>query len=46
MSDTILNLRVGLWHLQIDRGFRFRISRNDYHKGRLGKDSSWVEFYS
>jgi len=46
VSDLILNVRVGLWHFQIGRnGPHFRLSRNDWHRGKLGKSSAWVEFY-
>lgn len=46
MSNLFLNLRIGVWHFQIgrDRPY-FRISRNDYHRTRLGKESPWVELY-
>jgi len=33
MSDTWLNIRFGEFHLQA-RGWRFSISRNNYHAGK------------
>lgn len=34
MSNLIINIRVGLYHFQVERGFRtFRISRNESHAG-------------
>jgi hypothetical protein len=33
MSDLILNIRFGLWHFQITYRLRFRISKNEYHRG-------------
>ena len=40
MSNLWINWRFGYWHLQIgpDRPF-VRWSRNDYHVGKLGKES-------
>jgi len=34
MSNLWLNIRIGLYHLQIGEGhwYSVRISRNDYHK--------------
>lgn len=46
MSNLIFNLRIACWHFQIERDWPwFRVSFNDYHKGRLGKGSPWVEWY-
>lgn len=33
MSDNIINIRIGLYHLQVKKTWRLRILRNDYHKG-------------
>ena len=33
MNDAILNVRIGLYHVQILRGGRPKISRNDFHRG-------------
>lgn len=34
MSNLILNIRIGLWHLHIIRDSPWvRISRNDFHRG-------------
>ena len=33
MSDAVINIRLGLYHFQLLRGWRFRISRNDHHRG-------------
>jgi hypothetical protein len=33
MSDTHINIRIGLYHFQLTRDFRIRIARNDYHIG-------------
>lgn len=46
MSDLILNIRVGLWHFQIGKNApHFRIDRNEWYRGKLGKESPWVEIY-
>ncbi len=44
MSDLILNLRVGLYHLQISYRLRVRISRNGTHKGYPDGFISLYEF--
>lgn len=33
MSDLIINIRIGLYHFQVSRTGRPRISRNDAHIG-------------
>ena len=33
MSNSRLNLRILMWHLQINYGWRITITYNDYHKG-------------
>lgn len=33
MSDLILNIRIGLYHLQVTQQWRFRIRRNNSHRG-------------
>lgn len=33
MSDTIINVRFGLYHLQLTKSWRPSISRNDFHRG-------------
>lgn len=33
MSDLLVNIRIGLYHFQLARSFKVRISRNDFHKG-------------
>ncbi len=35
MSDSIVNLRILLWHFQVTRSWEFRVYRNDYWKGKL-----------
>lgn len=46
MSFCFFNLRIGLLHFQILRGRPWvRLSWNLFHRGRLGKESPWVELY-
>lgn len=33
MSDLLINIRVGLYHFQLTRSFKVRISRNAMHEG-------------
>ncbi len=33
MNDCLLNVRIRVWHFQITKDWKFRISRNEYHKG-------------
>lgn len=32
MSNLLVNIRLYIYHLQIDDRYHFKISRNDYHK--------------
>lgn len=32
MSDLILNVRFGMWHVQMTYRLRLRISKNEYHR--------------
>ncbi|HIE4193238.1 MULTISPECIES: hypothetical protein [Burkholderia] len=33
MSNDLFNIRIGIYHFRLERGFRARVSRNDYHRG-------------
>jgi hypothetical protein len=33
MSDLVINIRVGLYHFQVSRTMRIRLSRNETHVG-------------
>lgn len=33
MDDSIINIRLGLYHFQLDRSWRPRWSKNEYHRG-------------
>ena len=33
MSELIINIRIGLYHFQVDKKIKIRIVRNDFHKG-------------
>jgi len=33
MSDLVINIRIGLYHFQLTRSFKIRISRNAMHEG-------------
>lgn len=34
MSNEIINIRFGLYHFKVDKGFtNIRISKNEYHRG-------------
>jgi len=42
MSDLILNLRILMWHIQINMNWKIKISYNSYHKKlKYG----WFELY-
>ena len=46
MSNAWINWRFAYWHLQITKDRPFvRVSYNDWHVGKLGKASPWIEFY-
>lgn len=34
MDNTIVNIRFGMWHFQVERGtWKFTWTKNEYHKG-------------
>ena len=33
MSDTLVNIRLGVFHLQLTKSWRIRVSRNEFHRG-------------
>lgn len=33
MSNLRINIRVFLWHFQVTDGWKFKIKKNEYHKG-------------
>ncbi len=33
MSDCYINVRIGLYHIQLKRNFRISIERNNFHIG-------------
>jgi hypothetical protein len=45
MSNFLVNIRIGLYHLQIDDSWKIRIKKNDCHKG-YEDGFTWVyEFF-
>lgn len=32
MSYLIINIRIYIYHLQVNNNYKFTISKNDYHK--------------
>jgi len=33
MNNCLINIRIGMWHFQIDEKWNFRLSKNQYHRG-------------
>jgi len=33
MSIDLVNIRIGLYHLHIEHGFRVRVGKNEAHRG-------------
>jgi hypothetical protein len=33
MSDSLINIRILMWHFKMSNRYTFSVSYNDYHKG-------------
>jgi hypothetical protein len=44
MSSDLINIRIGSYHLHIERGFRIRVGRNDYHKQKGWPDGYFAVY--
>ena len=45
MSNDIINIRLGVWHLHIERPWKMYISKNEYHRGNPDGLFAVYEFY-
>lgn len=47
MDECYINIRFGCYHFQLRKGFKFRVSYNDYHEKRKDIPNwKWFEIYT
>jgi hypothetical protein len=44
MSSDIINIRIGLYHLHVERGFRVWIGRNNWHREKGYPDGRFAVY--